>query len=944
MASSHPTLCSWLRNFSRNAIALKESTFICNQGSTRFTVINDYVVRCEMGKRIDHRYAFEDRSSFAFLNRNSGKKVSFQVQTIEEEQVFLETEFFTLWYKPQRDCKDFQDQLFVKLKSSESADFLSCPVEQQSDHNLGGTCRTLDEASGWKVCNWKGESIALDVDLGIGMVSKKGFVVMDDSTTPLFDENGWPLSSSQRNNICDIYIFCYGSNYRKALQLFCQVSGRVPLIPRYILGNWWSRYWRYSEDELKVLIQLFEKYRLPFSVCILDMDWHVVDCEVYDFQVFGCHPGWTGYTWNRELFPNPAALIDWLHKKGLRVALNLHPADGVWPHEEVYQNFAMAMGLSENNEIRKSRPIPFDITDPLFTENYFRLLHHTQEEENGVDFWWIDWQQGTKTSLEGVDPLFVLNHFHYLDHGRGGRRRPFIFSRFPGLGGQRYPIGFSGDTHVTWNSLAFQPYFTATAANVGYFYWSHDIGGHFAGIEEPQLLVRWIQFGLYSPILRLHSNKNPYHSRHPWMYDADILQACQSAMQQRHSFIPYLYTMAWRATQDCIALIEPMYYTHPNDDNAYACPGQYWFGSKLIVAPFVERTDFYTRHSRQVVWLPPSVAPWRNIYTGEAFEGNRWHVIYGRLEDIPVWGIPGAIIPLSRDEEIIENGSYRFPINNPRRLELVVIGGDSGSFQLLEDDGRVEPLVEYEGGACMTLLELKWEEHRLEMNIAKVQGDITVVPNQRDWKVTFLGVSTCLQVKVYSNGSPISSFSQTVNEQKESISVFLENIPVQGHIQIMMEPIANNPIYSIRNRREEKIRQLLFWFHLNTVAKERIDNALGILTKEPYRLDEISEHMLSSSQKRALLEYLTCCGCHCAWNARPHAPFIVWKADNNHLDCNVYWYSRMDGEKRQIKWDENKNEMILWKHHKKGDNIPSNWNLCVEYGNMLSLVLDNDKV
>lgn len=358
-------------------------------------------------------------------------------------------------------------------------------MEQHSDSNLGGTCRTLDEANGWKICNWKGEPIAPDIDLGVGMISKRGFVVIDDSTSPLLDNVGWPVSSLQRNNKCDVYIFCYCFDYRKALQLFCQVSGKVPLIPRYILGNWWSRYWRYSENELKTLILQFEKYRLPFSVCILDMDWRkyyllesvfigvnsvadIVDCEVNGFEVYGCHPGWTGYTWNRELFPNPAGMIDWLHRKDLRVALNLHPADGIWPHEEVHEQFAISMGLSK--EDIGNRPIPFDITNPLFTYNYFRLLHHTQEEENGVDFWWIgklfwfhkflciytnllhlDWQQGTKTNLEGVDPLFVLNHFHYLDHGREGLRRPFIFSRFPGLGGQRYPIGFSGDTHVTWS-------------------------------------------------------------------------------------------------------------------------------------------------------------------------------------------------------------------------------------------------------------------------------------------------------------------------------------------------------------------------------------------------------------------------------------------------------------------------------------------------------------
>ena len=103
-----------------------------------------------------------------------------------------------------------------------------------------------------------------------------------------------------------------------------------------------------------------------------------------------------------------------------------------------------------------------------------------------MDFWWLDWQQGTVTDIPGLDPLWALNHYHTLDSGRKDKR-PLILSRYAGLGSHRYPIGFSGDSHMTWKSLDFQPYFTNNAANAGYTWWSHDIGGHMRGIQDDEL-------------------------------------------------------------------------------------------------------------------------------------------------------------------------------------------------------------------------------------------------------------------------------------------------------------------------------------------------------------------------------------------------------------------------------------------------------------------------
>ena len=182
----------------------------------------------------------------------------------------------------------------------------------------------------------------------------------------------------------------------------------------------------------------------------------------------------------------------------------------------------MAEYLGINPDSKKT--IEFDMTNKEFVEAYFKFVHHPHENA-GVDFWWIDWQQGNNGGASGIDPLWMLNYFHFKDMEKRGRRG-LILSRYGGLGSHRYPIGFSGDTIVTWKSLEFQPYFTATASNVGYTWWSHDIGGHMNGYKDNELALRWYQFGVFSPINRLHSSSNPFCGKEPWNYPEPYCSDC----------------------------------------------------------------------------------------------------------------------------------------------------------------------------------------------------------------------------------------------------------------------------------------------------------------------------------------------------------------------------------------------------------------------------------
>ena len=400
------------------------------------------------------------------------------------------------------------------------------------------------------------------------------------STTPrtvLLDDDGW--IAPRRPGTLDLYVFAFGRDYKQALKALYELTGPTPLLPRYALGNWWSRYHPYTADEYVELMDRFAAEDVPLSVAVIDMDWHWVEID----PKYGS--GWTGYTWNTDLFPDPAKFLADLHERGLATSLNVHPAEGVHAHEAAYAAIAKRMGIDPATEL----PVNFDPTDPDFIEAYLEELHHPLEEE-GVDFWWLDWQQGGVTKIPGLDPLWLLNHFHYLDSGRDGKR-PLTFSRYAGIGSHRYPIGFSGDTDITWESLDFQPYFTATASNAGYGWWSHDIGGHFKGYRDDELATRWVQFGVFSPVNRLHSGLNPFNTKEPWRFPAAAETVMTDFLRLRHQLLPYLATMNLRAHAEGEPLVQPMYYDHPDEPAAYDVPNQFMFGSELLVAPITSPAD-----------------------------------------------------------------------------------------------------------------------------------------------------------------------------------------------------------------------------------------------------------------------------------------------------------------------------------------------------------------
>ncbi|MCW3158842.1 glycoside hydrolase family 31 protein [Micropruina sonneratiae] len=567
------------------------------------------------------------------------------------------------------------------------------------DSNLGGTARTLDEVDG-------------PTDLEDGVLGLLGSAVLDDSTTMALDSDGWVAARVPGNT--DVYLFAHGERYIDALNDFHRLTGPQPLLPRWALGNWWSRYHPYTAAEYQALIERFEAERIPFSVAVLDMDWHLVDVP----PEYGT--GWTGYTWNRELFPDPEGFTSWLHEHGLKVSLNVHPADGVRAFEEPYRRMAQAMGIDPATE----QPVDFDIADPDFLVNYLEQVHHPLEDA-GVDFWWLDWQQGTHTAVAGLDPLWLLNHFHYLDSARKGRR-PITFSRYAGPGSHRYPVGFSGDTINSWASLDFQPRFTNTAANIGFGWWSHDIGGHMFGHRNNELVTRWYQYGAFAPINRLHSTLSPFMGKEPWNFPAEHAAVMVDYLRLRHRLLPYLYTMNEHTHRTNESLCRPLYHADPAGDlysqRGYGYRNTYLFGTELLVAPITSPADRGTGLAAVTTWLP--AGGWTDFFTGLRYTGEGIVHLHRRLGDYPVLARDGAIVPLSADGE--------FGIGNPTAFEVHVFPGADGAFTLYEDDDAAEPRA--------VRTPLSWDDAAATFTIGAAQGAAEVVPAQRSWTLVLHGV------------------------------------------------------------------------------------------------------------------------------------------------------------------------------------------------------------
>lgn len=739
----------------------------------RFTLLTPHLIRMEYSEG-GH---FIDNQTQVVMNRDFPE---FEFDYIESDDLLeIYTDFFHLTYNK----RSFSSQgLTIDMKSNYT-DFNNKWSFGDNINTLKGTTRTLDNING-------------ATELGEGIISREGYSVLDDSSSFTMTVNGEPKAKLGKNT--DIYFFGYQHEYKLALKDFFRLTGSTPIIPRFALGNWWSRFWAYTENSYLELMDKFHQEGVPLSVSVIDMDWHLREIP----KRFGS--SWTGYTWNKELFPNPQSFLNQLHERGLKVTLNVHPADGIRAFEDCYTKVAARLKLNVLLEEKAN----FDMTDNCFVESYFKDVHHPLEDQ-GVDFWWIDWQQGDQSKEDGLDPLWLLNQYHFEDIQK--RKDGLILSRYAGPGSHRYPIGFSGDSIISWESLQFQPYFTSTASNIGYTWWSHDIGGHMGGKRDDELTLRWMQFGTFSPINRLHSSSSPFNSKEPWNFSSEIQNAMKESLRERHRLLPYLYTANVSLNELGEALIEPLYYEFPDDEEAYDYKNQYMFGNQLMVVPIVHKTDDTYKFAKEKTWLPSG--KWYDFYSGNRYEGDTEISIFRKKNELGVFAKAGSIIPT--DGNIMDT----LPNELPKQIHWKIFPGANNHYELVEDIHDLR---------CITKLTLDWKHKIITIETA---GDKSILPVEREHTISLYCVES-------EDGTPFEEniFSAKVEERLE---LEVREIEHQNVCEMVFERINLPDIsYDFKNKLWNKLSQNMDFIKKINIIKSFNDDWLAEMLYELFYIEE----------------------------------------------------------------------------------------------------------
>ena len=707
-----------------------------SDNQVRFTVISDGAVRLEYAP--DGQ--FTDNKSFMAVNRDY-EPVDYKVK--QGSWIEITTPVLKLRYK--KGSGEFTDKNLVITSASKKKDafrFTWKPGMKQQQ-NLKGTFRTLDGYDG-DVRTFdtpegkKGEHMEIED----GIIARDGWTLIDDSKSLLFDgDPKWEWVTERKNtNGQDWYFMAYGTDYKRALKDYTRFAGKMPLPPRYAFGYWWSRYWLYSDKEVRNLAKDLRNYGFPLDVLVIDMDWHYTEKD---------RGGWTGWTWNKELFPNYRRLLKDLNDDNLKVTLNLHPADGVDWYEEKYPEVARAMGVDPATKQR----IDWLGSDKKFMTTMFDKILNPMMAD-GVDFWWLDWQQHIyDRKLTTLKNTWWTSRCFFTNMQQYTEKRPMIYHRWSGLGNHRYQVGFSGDAIITWKSLDFQPYFNHTASNVLYGYWSHDLGGHMGGIDrvDPEMYTRWMQFGAMSPIMRTHSTKNIKLKKEPWVFDYDITLVLRNTVRQRYTMAPYIYSMARRAYDDAIALCRPMYYDYPKAQEAYDFRNEYMFGDQMLVSPIT--SPMTGTYSVQKTWLPEG--EWFELATGTLLKGGSTVERTYAIDEYPIFVKAGAVLPFYTDKVQNLQG------NDEDVVVAVFPGAEGGSFSMYEDNGDDQ---KYATEYATTALSSRVEGNELTVTIGARKGSYKDMPAQRRFSV-----------KVYNRFLPIAA---TVNGKPAKCSYCGEDFAV----------------------------------------------------------------------------------------------------------------------------------------------------------------------
>ena len=507
-----------------------------------------------------------------------------------------------------------------------------------------------------------------------GLLDTAGYRLLDDSQSALWTRQGWVQPRTSVGDVEDGYLFVYGHDYTGALRTFAQLTGPAPLLPRNVFGVWYSDYTPYSSSDIEESIYpAFQKNQVPLNTLSLDTDWKSPN-------------NWDGWEWSNALFPDPTSFLEWASARGIDVTLNIHSS--IDDHDPELATAEKVAGSPLAPSTCTAGPCKvWDWSTVSQAESNFDLQQSFQKQ--GVAFWWLDWCcDESIVSMAGLTPDAWIGHLYAQEMVNQGQRG-FVLARIGASNDdpvEVYPaspwsdhtsaIAFTGDAWGTWNTLAQEIALTPDEATIGEPYVSDDIGSFLGspplGAGDPaDLYDRWVQWGTFAPILRLHSENE---NRLPWQYPQPVQGITENFLRLREALIPYTYTLADQAHDDGLPMTRPLYLDYPGQAAAYAHPDEYLYGPDMLVAPVTSPGTV----ADTTVWIPPG--RWLDYFTGATFTGPMTTTLDVPLDRMPVFVRAGGIIPE-------QSSSTKATTSSPTHMVLKVFSGSSGTFNLYADSG-----------------------------------------------------------------------------------------------------------------------------------------------------------------------------------------------------------------------------------------------------------------
>lgn len=662
----------------------------------RISILSDVLIRFEYSET----GSFNDYPTFFASNRSFGKPKI----TVEEDNnvLIIKNDIFILEYnkeKPFIGSKLMPDQnLKVTIAGTEKIWYFNHPEVK----NFKGTAYSLDDTKG-------------NIDFEKGLFSLDGFTTFDDSRTPILDAHGNVLSPNYKN--IDTYLFIYNNDFGIGLRDYFNLTSLPPLIPRYALGVWWNKNEAYGEKDIQNLVYNFKKYDLPMSVLLLN------ECNRTKNNYSPI-----SFSFDKTKLPNPRGLSEFLHKNKIYLGSNIKTEGLISVEEESYLEFQKYY----NKDLNKN--IPLNVYDPKLVDSYLKGIINPFLDK-GVDFLWMD-----DNNKENTLRSFTMNYFLYKNFNLNKAKRNFIISRNFGICPHKYSALYSGEILISWKTLKLLPFFNSTAANIGVSWWSHDIGGYKGGTEDAELFMRYVQLGVYSPILRLSSDTGKYYKREPWKWDAKTYKIVHDYLKIRHRLIPYIYSEAKKYSSFGSPLIQPLYYKYPETYDEPLYKNEFYYGSELFVCPITTPKDEIMNRVVHRIFLPNGV--WYDFKTGKKFTGGNRYVTFYKDEDYPVYAKTGAIIPLAKlDPQNINDTSA------PKTLEIQIFPGRSNTYKMYEDDGTSS--MYKEGYSFTTEINYYYKEDDFSVSIEPIEGKLGIIPEKRNYIIRFRNTKFTDGVQVF---------------------------------------------------------------------------------------------------------------------------------------------------------------------------------------------------